>query len=70
MIRKQYTQSTSDQHTNDDNSNRVVFENSVDNDEIPFTSSLIQLDFVKSALTINPCMVCYNCSYLQLRISY
>lgn len=65
MIRKQFIKDTCD-NIQDPNANPVMPEEvNGDNDDDNFTTSLIQLDFAKSALTINPCMSHQSHLYLQ-----
>lgn len=42
----------------------------LDSNEQKCMTSLIQLDFVKSALTINPCMVSSSAMYLEYHILF
>ncbi|KRT84788.1 hypothetical protein AMK59_2574 [Oryctes borbonicus] len=59
MVRKEYNQSN---NTNKTDSNCNPLES---DDNRAFETSLIRLDFVKSALTINPCMSQQSNLYLQ-----
>lgn len=60
MVHKKYIQIDNERSKDD---NEVV--STTDNNTVNFKSSLIQLDFVKSALTINPCMSHQSHLYLQ-----
>lgn len=47
------------------NQSEQLMDNDVcENGNVNLTSDLIQLDFVKSAMTINPCMVSFEILYL------
>lgn len=45
-------------------SEQLMDNNVCENGNVNLTSDLIQLDFVKSAMTINPCMVSFEILYL------
>jgi len=45
-------------------SEQMMDNNVCENGNVNLTSDLIQLDFVKSAMTINPCMVSFEILYL------